>query len=158
MLSAPSNYNKTGEFIRVLFPPPGHVHSGNVIIDEGSCKWVCVVWLVSDGCGSLRCFASRLVDIENTLVGLPSMYRTHLLELRKIHVSSFALRLVMHSPPSLQLILHTHTHTRAHTHTHMHTHAHTHTHTHTHAHTHAHTHPPHTGLRTYSQAFSCQVE
>ena len=38
MLSAPSNYNKTGEFIRVFFPPPGHVHSGNVIIDEGSCK------------------------------------------------------------------------------------------------------------------------
>lgn len=33
--------------------------------------------------------ASRLVDIENTLVGLPSVYRTHLLELRKIHVSSF---------------------------------------------------------------------
>ena len=38
MLSAPSNYNKTGEFIRMFFPPPGHVHSGNVIIDEGSCK------------------------------------------------------------------------------------------------------------------------
>ena len=48
---------------------------------------------MSDGRGSSCCIVSRLVDIENTLVGLPSMYRTHLLELRKIHVSSFSLRL-----------------------------------------------------------------
>jgi len=27
----------------------------------------------------------KLVDIENSLVGLPSMYRPHLFELRKIH-------------------------------------------------------------------------
>ncbi|KAL5518156.1 hypothetical protein EMCRGX_G003842 [Ephydatia muelleri] len=45
----------------------GHVHSGNVIIDDGCCK---------------------LVDIENSLLGLVPLNRHFLLDVRKIHTTS----------------------------------------------------------------------
>jgi len=45
----------------------GHVHAGNVLIQGDTCK---------------------LVDIENTLLGLPSIYRQNLVELKKLRVSA----------------------------------------------------------------------
>ena len=45
----------------------GHIHSGNVIIDEGCCK---------------------LVDIENSLLGLVPLNRHFLLDVRKIHTTA----------------------------------------------------------------------
>lgn len=47
-------------------PLPGQVHAGNVLLCDDTCK---------------------LVDIENTLMGLPSLYRHHLVELKKLRVS-----------------------------------------------------------------------
>ena len=44
----------------------GHVHAGNVLICDGNCK---------------------LVDIENSLMGIPSLYRHHLIEVKKLRVS-----------------------------------------------------------------------
>ena len=44
----------------------GHIQPGNVILEKGTAK---------------------LVDIENCLIGQPSIYRHHLLEVRKIYVS-----------------------------------------------------------------------
>ena len=51
-------------------PPPsflcaGHVHTGNILLQGDTCK---------------------LVDIENTLLGLPSIYRQFLVELKKLRV------------------------------------------------------------------------
>ena len=43
----------------------GHIHPGNVVIQDGNAK---------------------LVDIENSLIGQPSIYRHHLWEIRKIYV------------------------------------------------------------------------
>lgn len=44
----------------------GHLHAGNVIIDGNSCK---------------------LLDIENGILGLPSLYRTHMMELKAVKVN-----------------------------------------------------------------------
>lgn len=48
-----------------MFSLIGHIHPGNVMIDKGTAK---------------------LVDIENSLIGQPSLYRHHLWEIRKIYV------------------------------------------------------------------------
>ena len=46
--------------------PYGHLHAGNVILEGNAC---------------------RLLDIENTLLGLPFFYRGYLSHFRKINVS-----------------------------------------------------------------------
>ena len=45
----------------------GQVHAGNVLVCGGTCK---------------------LVDVENTLMGVPSPYRNYLVEVKKIRVSA----------------------------------------------------------------------
>lgn len=49
-----------------LFDLAGQVHAGNVLVCGGGCK---------------------LVDIENTLMGVPSQYRHFLVEIKKIRVT-----------------------------------------------------------------------
>jgi PX domain-containing protein kinase-like protein len=44
----------------------GHVHAGNVLVDKS--QHIC-----------------KLVDVENSLLGVPTLYRAHLLEIRKIY-------------------------------------------------------------------------
>ncbi|NXY44394.1 PXK protein, partial [Ceuthmochares aereus] len=44
--------------------PYGHLHSGNVILDGDTCK---------------------LLDLENSLLGLPSFYRSYFSQFRKIN-------------------------------------------------------------------------
>lgn len=45
----------------------GHVHAGNVLIGaDGNCK---------------------LVDIENTIMGVPSIYRPYLVDIKRLRVS-----------------------------------------------------------------------
>jgi len=43
-----------------------HVHAGNVVIDGDNC---------------------RLLDIENSLLGIPSLHRREYMQLHKLHVS-----------------------------------------------------------------------
>ncbi len=45
--------------------PYGHLHASNVLIEENTCK---------------------LLDIENSLLGLPSYYRPYVTQFRKIYV------------------------------------------------------------------------
>ena len=62
----------------------GHVHAGNVLVTDGVCQ---------------------LVDIENSLLGLPLFLRPLLVEIRKIYVSpavSLPVAICPLSPPSLQ--------------------------------------------------------
>jgi len=48
-----------------VFSPPVHVHAGNIVIDGNNC---------------------RLLDIENSLLSLPSMHRHAYSQLHKLHV------------------------------------------------------------------------
>lgn len=48
--------------------PYGHLHASNVLVEENTCK---------------------LLDIENSLLGLPSYYRPYFTQFRKMNVSFF---------------------------------------------------------------------
>lgn len=48
--------------------PYGHLHASNVLVEENTCK---------------------LLDVENSLLGLPSYYRPYFTQFRKMNVSSF---------------------------------------------------------------------
>lgn len=54
----------------------GHLHSGNIILEEGGC---------------------RILDIENWLLGIPSYYRSFYTQFKKINVS---MRVTLSNTPS----------------------------------------------------------